>query len=92
MKKLNYIIISLLITLVIGCTNKKKEIVTTEVIADNTTKEQFYPELGSTRYNVALLIMNGAFNQIYSSFLYFLATKFKKNIKAMNVFTVANTL
>ena len=51
------------------------------------------PILDSTRYNVAFLIMDGTFNtELTAPFDIFQHTIFRKNIKAMNVFTVANTL
>ncbi|MBV1925401.1 MAG: glutamine amidotransferase, partial [Dokdonia sp.] len=51
------------------------------------------PVLDSTRYNVAFLIMDGTFNtELTAPFDIFQHTIFRKNIKAMNVFTVANTL
>ena len=93
MKKLNYIILSLLVTLVIACTNKKKEVLATEKKLEEVSPKRFYPKLDSTRYNVAFLIMDGTFNTEFTApFDIFQHTKFRKNIKAMNVFTVANTL
>lgn len=51
------------------------------------------PILDSTRYNVAFLIMDGTFNtELTAPFDIFQHTIFRENIKAMNVFTVANTL
>lgn len=51
------------------------------------------PVLDSTRYNVAFLIMDGTFNTEFTApFDIFQHTQFRKNIKAMNTFTVANTL
>jgi transcriptional regulator GlxA family with amidase domain len=51
------------------------------------------PVLDSTRYNVAFLIMDGTFNtELTAPFDIFQHTIFRENIKAMNVFTVANTL
>ncbi|MDO6492920.1 MAG: DJ-1/PfpI family protein [Cellulophaga sp.] len=93
MKKLNYIILATLVSLAFACTDKKKETTETEVIIENITEERFYPELDSTRYNVAFLIMDGTFNTEFTApFDIFQHTKFRENIKAMNVFTVANTL
>lgn len=93
MKKINNIILGILLTLALSCTDKKKETVKTEVLNNVETKERFYPELDSTRYNVAFLIMDGTFNTEFTApFDIFQHTKFRKNIKAMNVFTVANTL
>jgi len=51
------------------------------------------PELNADRYNVAFLIMDGTFNtELTAPFDIFQHTIFRENIKAMNVFTVANTL
>lgn len=51
------------------------------------------PALDSTRYNVAFLIMDGTFNtELTAPFDIFQHTIYRENIKAMNVFTVANTL
>ncbi|HAF77527.1 MAG TPA: glutamine amidotransferase, partial [Maribacter sp.] len=51
------------------------------------------PKLEPSNYNVAFLIMNGTFNTEFTApFDIFQHTKFRKGIKAMNTFTVANTL
>ncbi|RMB63861.1 glutamine amidotransferase [Dokdonia sinensis] len=51
------------------------------------------PVLDSTRYNVAFLIMDGTYNtELTAPFDIFQHTIFRENIKAMNVFMVANTL
>ncbi|MDT0556788.1 DJ-1/PfpI family protein [Patiriisocius hiemis] len=50
------------------------------------------PILDSTRYNVAFLIMDGVYNtELTAPFDIFQHTIFREGIKAMNVFTVANT-
>ncbi len=57
------------------------------------TKKRQLPEIISERYNVAFLIMDGTFNTEFTApFDIFQHTKFRENIKAMNTFTVANTL
>ncbi len=49
--------------------------------------------LDSTRYNVAFLIMDGTYNTEFTApFDIFQHTQYRKGIKAMNTFTVANTL
>ncbi len=60
----------------------------------NQEKEtRVFPELDSTRYNVAFLIMDGTYNTEFTApFDIFQHTKYRKGIKAMNTFTVANTL
>jgi len=51
------------------------------------------PKLDSTRYNVAFLIMEGTYNTEFTApFDIFQHTQYRKGIKAMNTFTVANTL
>ena len=50
------------------------------------------PEVIPNRYNVAFLIMDGVYNtELTAPFDIFHHTIFRKNIKPMNVFTVANT-
>ncbi len=51
-----------------------------------------FPKLDSTRYNVGFLIMDGVFNtELTAPFDIYQHTIFRDSIKAMNVFTVANT-
>lgn len=51
------------------------------------------PTLDPTRYNVGFLIMDGVFNtELTAPYDIFQHTIFRKGIKAMNVFMVANTL
>ncbi|WP_438272951.1 DJ-1/PfpI family protein [Zobellia uliginosa] len=58
-----------------------------------TDTERIPPKMAPNRYNVAFLIMNGTFNtELTAPFDIFQHTKFRKNIKAMNTFTIANTL
>jgi len=50
------------------------------------------PEVTPNRYNVAFLIMDGVFNtELTAPFDIFQHTIFRKNIKPMNVFLVADT-
>ncbi|CAM4409843.1 DJ-1/PfpI family protein [Zobellia roscoffensis] len=57
------------------------------------SSKRMTPEISPYRYNVAFLIMDGTFNtELTAPFDIFQHTKFRKNIKAMNTFTVANTL
>ena len=59
---------------------------------DQVQKEKQFPELKADRYNVAFLIMDGTFNtELTAPYDIFQHTIFRKGIKAMNVFTVANT-
>lgn len=58
--------------------------------AEKATKQ--FPILEPNRYNVGFLIMDGVFNtELTAPFDIFQHTIFRENIKAMNVFTVANT-
>lgn len=51
------------------------------------------PKLEANRYNVAFLVMDGVYNtELTAPFDIFQHTIFRKGIKAMNVFMVANTL
>ncbi|QNM85696.1 DJ-1/PfpI family protein [Polaribacter pectinis] len=71
--------------LFIGCVSKVED-------TKSTTVEKTFPKLEKDRYNVAFLIMDGTFNtELTAPFDIFQHTIFRKNIKAMNVFTVANT-
>lgn len=54
--------------------------------------ETSFPKLDSSHYNVAFLIMDGVYNtELTAPYDIFQHTVFRENIKAMNVFTVANT-
>ena len=56
-------------------------------------EERYKVTLDSSRYNVAFLIMDGTYNTEFTApFDIFQHTQFRKGIKAMNTFTVANTL
>lgn len=74
----------LLIVMIFSCqttTTPQKEVV----------KKQF-PELKPDRYNVAFLIMDGTYNtELTAPYDIFQHTIFRKGVKPMNVFTVADT-
>ena len=79
----------LMITFLVSCTTfgEKKESKPIDV-----SIEKQFPKLESNRYNVAFLIMDGTFNtELTAPFDIFQHTIFRDSIKAMNVFTVANT-
>jgi len=79
----------LFITIFVGCNtvDKNQPLNTTE-----TKPEKQFPVLEPDRYNVAFLIMNGVFNtELTAPYDIFQHTIFRDGIKAMNVFTVANT-
>ena len=84
MKKLIYFA---LLVLCISCIEEKKEISkTAEIVRE-------LPQLEANRYNVAFLIMEGTFNTEFTApYDIFQHTQYRENIKAMNTFTVANTL
>ncbi len=55
--------------------------------------ERVLPELVEGRYNVAFLIMDGVYNtELTAPYDIFQHTQYRDGIRAMNVFTVANTL
>lgn len=73
-------------------TEEKKEPVEATITPPATTTLKKYPKLVEGRYNVAFLIMDGVYNtELTAPYDIFQHTKFREGIKAMNVFTVANT-
>jgi len=73
--------------MIYSCSEPKKN-----VELNNDTKELSTP-LEPNRYNVAFLIMEGTYNTEYTApYDIFQHTQYRANIKAMNTFTVANTL
>ncbi|QLG46243.1 DJ-1/PfpI family protein [Costertonia aggregata] len=82
------IVLLLISTLLFSCSDAKKE-----TTAKTKNTERVLPKLEPDRYNVAFLIMNGTYNTEFTApFDIFQHTRYRKNIKAMNTFTVANTL
>ncbi|VAW11997.1 Transcriptional regulator, AraC family; Protease [hydrothermal vent metagenome] len=62
-------------------------------LSSTSKNERVLPEIKPNRYNVAFLIMNGTYNtELTAPYDIFQHTQYRKNIKAMNAFTVANTL
>nr|WP_299343603.1 DJ-1/PfpI family protein [Allomuricauda sp.] len=56
-------------------------------------KGRHQPHLEPNRYNAAFLIMDGVYNTEFTApYDIFQHTQYRKNIKAMNTFTVSNTL
>ncbi|HDZ05647.1 hypothetical protein LCGC14_0066480 [marine sediment metagenome] len=87
---MNFRHLLLLLPFILISCNQKKNTPSTEI-----TKEfvRTLPELNPESYNVAFLIMDGTFNTEFTApFDIFQHTKFREGIKAMNTFTVANTL
>jgi len=55
--------------------------------------DRVLPKIEPNRYNVAFLIMDGVYNTEFTApFDIFQHTQYRKGIKAMNTFTVANSL
>lgn len=71
-------------------------VVMASLLGSCTTKTTFVkekPVLEANRYNVAFLIMDGVYNtELTAPFDIFQHTIYREGIKAMNTFTVANTL
>lgn len=85
MRKSN--LLGFLILAFLSCQEAKKETYKEKEVA------RTFPELDSTRYNVAFLIMDGTYNTEFTApYDIFQHTQYRKGIKAMNTFTVANTL
>lgn len=84
------ILILLAIFVGFSCTNRVRK--TPIESEENSFVKKQLPRLESNRYNVAFLIMNGTYNtELTAPYDIFQHTIFRENIKAMNVFTVANT-
>lgn len=73
--------------MLLGCKQNNPVAVTT------LQKERILPSINLKNYNVAFLIMHGTYNTEFTApFDIFQHTRFRDGIKAMNTFTVANTL
>lgn len=84
--KVNKIFFLLIGFCFLGCIDKKPD-------AEPETSKRVFPILESNRYNVAFLIMEGTYNTEYTApYDIFQHTQYREGIKAMNTFTVANTL
>ncbi len=82
-----FLFLSICILLVGGCNQKKVS------QKPDSPKQKWLPKLDTNRYNVAFLIMDGTYNTEFTApFDIFQHTQYRKGIKAMNTFTVANTL
>ena len=95
MKNLVYIFIVLLFISCNFSENKNNEIpkhTSTTLSTGVQYNEKQFPKLEPNRYNVAFLIMDGTYNtELTAPYDIFKHTIFRDSIKAMNVFTVANT-
>ena len=86
MKRL--IILLILLLNLFGC----KQNIETQSKEFETKPKKIFPKLVPNRYNVGFLIMDGTFNtELTAPFDIFQHTIFRQGIKAMNVFTVADT-
>jgi putative intracellular protease/amidase len=82
--------LSLLMITLLSC--QSNDALKKDKVSKDIQQLKTFPRLEKDRYNVAFLIMDGTFNtELTASFDIFQHTIFRKNIKAMNVFTVANT-
>lgn len=85
--KVSTYLIAFLVICFISCNQKLSE------EHNSTSNKRVLPKLDEKRYNVAFLIMDGTFNTEFTApFDIFQHTQYRENIKAMNTFTVANTL
>lgn len=90
---MRYCIILLIAFLGVSCDKQVSSKVVNPVVVESNAFAKAKPQLDSTRYNVAFLIMDGTYNtELTAPFDIFQHTQYRKNIKTMNVFTVANTL
>ena len=79
-------LILFLFVITFGCLSKEEKNI--EIKQDT----KIFPKLKKDSYNVAFLIMDGTFNtELTAPYDIFQHTIFRKGIKPMNVFTVANT-
>lgn len=86
------ILLTVLITVLISCSTKNLEKEKDTSVVPEVIKEKDFPDLQPNRYNVAFLIMDGTYNtELTAPFDIFQHTIFREGIKAMNVFTVADT-
>ena len=87
------LILLLAIAITLSCNNSdKKNALNDKMPYQVQHDKKYFPKLEANRYNVAFLIMDGTFNTEFTApFDIFQHTIFRDSIKAMNVFTVANT-
>jgi len=89
---MKYLYILSIFFISLSCQEKEKTNITVDS-EEKSIHQSKKPILDNKNYNVAFLIMDGVFNtELTAPYDIFQHTKFRKGIKAMNVFTVANTL
>ncbi|MBT8180529.1 MAG: DJ-1/PfpI family protein [Eudoraea sp.] len=82
-----FIILLIFVGFTSGCKEKKNHLETLE------TKQKRAARIDPGNYNVAFLIMEGTYNTEFTApYDIFQHTKYREGIKAMNTFTIANTL
>ena len=82
----------LILALLFNCNNSKENKKYSDEILKQVDNNKQFPKLEPNRYNVAFLIMDGVYNtELTAPYDIFQHTIFRDSIKAMNVFTVANT-
>jgi len=87
---MNKIVLFLITISLLACNNTEKNNSLDDT--ENEWVEKTVPKLEPNRYNVAFLIMEGVYNtELTAPYDIFQHTQYRENIKAMNVFTVANT-
>ena len=78
----------LLLMCLLSCSEWSKQPAETQISEAEESRLQLAPD----RYNVAFLIMDGVYNtELTAPYDIFQHTQYREGIKAMNVFTVANT-
>ncbi|MEM9000969.1 MAG: DJ-1/PfpI family protein [Bacteroidota bacterium] len=83
---LNFFLVFVVVT---ACQFEKKA----QIAEGQGATNRKFPSLEPERYNVAFLIMDGTYNTEFTApFDIFQHTQYRQGIKAMNTFTVANTL
>jgi len=89
---MRYLVIIFSFVVFSGCVNSSEEAKNEFVFEEEEQTGKVIPELNPENYNVAFLIMEGVYNtELTAPFDIFQHTQYRKNIKAMNVFTVADT-
>ena len=88
MRRINFFLSVFILVLLWTCNST-----TSEAISEiEITNKKTFPVLEPNRYNVGFLIMDGIYNTEFTApYDIFQHTIFRDSIKAMNVFTVANT-
>ena len=82
---MKYLILTLCLVTLVACNQ--------QTVLPKKEEQRTLPQLHPDRYNVGFLIMDGVYNTEFTApYDIFQHTQFRKGIKAMNTFTIANTL